>query len=69
MVAPLTTVSVTGFHDREIDVVVLVGLVRPDGTGGGVTSGVGVTVLVTVTVMVVDCLALPAASLAMTVRV
>ena len=52
--APLTTVSVTGFQVREIDVVVLVGLVRPLGTGGGVTSGVGGVVLLTVTVMVAD---------------
>ena len=64
MVAPLTTVSVTGFHDREIDVVVLVGLVRPAGTGGGVTSGVGATVLVMVTVIADDVVLLPALSLA-----
>ena len=52
--APLTTVSVTGFQVRLMDVVVLVGLVRPLGTGGGVTSGVGATVLFTLTVIAAD---------------
>ena len=60
--------SVLAFQAKEMVVVVLDGELRPVGVLGGVVSGGGATTLLTVTLTVLAVVELPAASLAIAVK-